>query len=228
MTGVFSRLRIGLSAVLAGLFLGGCAATKPAPALVISPGDVTYVKVIPAPQIVGIAMPQVSLPGAGGIALSDSINKGTMSGSQRFYNLVKDDPRTQALQRRFRDRVILEAKEAGLVLEDGDDLDVNALPSNRQVIFLRGLSVTYLAKTMAHSYRPYALTSIDSSRDPATPIGERRSARVAFSSVEDDKYAFATADGIFNDLNRSLDGVNAVVDALAKQVVQQLVSAKGA
>ncbi|MFW6073007.1 hypothetical protein [uncultured Ralstonia sp.] len=215
-------MRAGLGIGFVGLFLGGCASTLPAPVLKISPADTTYVKVIPAPQPVGITMTTIAV---GGVA-AQTANSSTLSQSQRFYALVKDDPRTQTLQQRFRDRVIAEAKSAGLALQDGQDLDISALASNQQMILLKGFNAYYQAKTIAHRYTPYAFTFIESSRDPVIPKGERHILHTASARIEDDKYAFALSDGVFNDLNVSLDGLDAAVDELAKRVVKELLAAR--
>jgi len=215
-------VRTGMGGGFAGLLLAGCASTLPAPTLKISSADTTYVKVISVKQPVGIVMTQIAFGGV----IPQVINDSTPSESQRFYELVKDDPRTQALEQLLRDRVIAEAKSAGITLQDGQDLDLTALKSNQQVIVLRGFSTYYFARTIAHRYTPYASTQIESSRDPAIPLGQTRFARISTAHIEDNKYAFTGTNGVFRDPSVSMDGLTAATDELAKQVAKDLSAAK--
>lgn len=217
-----AQLRVSFGIGVAALLLAGCASTLPALPIKISPTDTTYVKVIPTKQPVGIVMTQIIFPGP----VPQAINDSNKSQSQRFYELVQDDPRTKTLEERLRDRVIAEAKSAGLTLQDGRDVDLSTLKDNQQVIVLKGFSTYYFAKTFAHRYMPYASTQVESSRDTAIPQGQTRFARISSAHIEDEKYAFAGTGGVISDPNTSLDGLMAAVDALANQVVKDLLATK--
>lgn len=205
---------IGLFAVAAS----GCATHQPPPSLTISAGETTYVKVIPAPQVVSISMPSIVIAGTAG----EVVNQNTQNRSAALYDALRNDPRTLALQTRFQDRVIQEGKARGLMLKNGDAVT----EGSDQVIYLRGFHISYLAKTVAHSYSPVAMAFIESSRDPAIQPGKTRVARVATAQVDDRSHSFATAAGVVENRAASLDGMEMAVDALAIKVAADLYAAR--
>lgn len=218
---VFLLNRAVLSSLIA-LLIGGCATHLPAPPLVIPTAEATYVKVIPAPQIVRIYMTPIVIAGVAG----EVANQNVSDRSVALYDAIRDDPRTQALQTRFRDRVIQEAKARGLTLLNGDGLPNATSAKSDQIIYLKGFEILYQAKTIAHNYSPLAATFIESSRDPIIPAGQTRLLRVARVQIDDREHSFATAAAVVENRGTSLEGIEMAVDALAMKVAAELYAAK--
>lgn len=211
-------LRLAILPSFFTVFAGGCATHLPAPPLVISTSEVTYVKVVPAPQIVKIYMTPITIGGA----VQGGINQNVLDQSMALYEAIRDNSRTQALQTRFRDRVIQEAKVRGLTLQNGDGLPDATSAKSDQIIYLKGFQTLYYAKTMVNSYSPVAATFIASSRDPLIQPGQTRFARSARVQIDDSEHSFATAAGVVENRETSLDGIEMAIDALAVKVATEL------
>lgn len=208
--------------LFAVVLFSGCASHLPKPPLVIPATETTYIKVVPAKQIVRVYMTPITIAGAAGAI----VNQNTEENSNTFYSAIRDNPRTQALQTRFRDQVIQQAKASGLNVQNGDGLPDATSERSDQIIYLRGFEIVYQAKTIMHSYSPLAATFIESSRDPLIPAGKTRLLRLAKAEIDDRDHSFVTAASVVENREVALEGVEMAVDALAVKVAAELSAAR--
>jgi hypothetical protein len=216
------RALIRGAALIAPLLMAAaCTTVIPASPLAINDTETTYVRVVSAPRPLGITMPPVTLGGAAW-AIVGELKK---SQSEQFADLAGRD-RIAALEAHFQRLIIARAREHGLSLVGVGSSENPSLQPGEQLISLRSFGISYLATTMATSYRPMAMTIITSSRDPAIPAGSYRSARVASARVEDDRFSFGTIGSILDQHDLAMEGVDAAVDALANKIVHQLTTSR--
>jgi len=208
--------------VLAVSLTGGCATTLPTPELKVAPADITYLSVSMADQPIGLYMTEIV---AGG-ALGSAINGNNRSQSRELWEKVKTDDRAQSLPKRLREQIIARAKGKGVTLADAEVLKGRSLTANEQKISVVNAMMQYRATTWVSTYAPVGAAVIESSRDPAVPQGQQRTARMVTVRVDDGRYSFLTAGGVLEDPSKTVDGAVLAADALAERIADDLAKAQ--